>query len=117
MPILVTGHTETARSMKQIDKGLEKLMKADLKEAVEPVAVSGREKIGRYRGARTGRIRPVVTTRAVLIRQSESKKTGKRGDFGSLQWRLLAEALDDNEDAVVENVREAYGRIQERAGL
>ena len=118
MAVYVTGIRETQAALKGVDNKLERrLLREDLKDAVQPVADAGREKIGRYRGARVGRIRPIVQSRAVKVRQSESKRTGKRGDFGSLQWRLLAEALDENEDGVRDELQKALDRIIEREGL
>lgn len=118
MPVKVTGLRETQRALRKIDGQLEsKLLKEDLKQAVEPVASTAREKIGHYRGARTGRIRPVVMARGVYVRQSEPKRSGLRGDFGSLQWRKLAASLDEREGEVVDNLAKALNRINARAGL
>ncbi len=118
MAVRVTGLRETQRALRKIDGQLEsKLLKEDLKEAVEPVAVTAREKIGHYRGARTSRIRPVVMARGVYVRQSEAKRSGLRGDFGALQWRKLAASLDEREDEVVSNLAEALDRINSRAGF
>lgn len=117
MAIKVTGLRETQAALREIDKNLAKLAKEDLAKASQPVADSARHKISRFRGARVNRIRPVVTGRAVYVRQSESKRTGKRGDFGSLQWELLSDALTENEGEVRDNVEEALIRIIHRAGF
>lgn len=118
MPIIVTGVAETDRAFKQADRDLDRrLLKDDLKEAARPVVDSGREKIGHYRGAKTSSIRPRVTSRAVFVRQSAGKRTGKRPDFGSLQWRKLNEALQEKESEVIENLEEALDRLIDRAGL
>jgi hypothetical protein len=117
VPVRVTGLKETQAAFRKADKGLAKLVREDLKEAAQPVADSGREKISAYRGAKVSSIRPRVTGRSVFVRQSASKVTGKRGDFGALQWRKLAEALDENEDKVREGVEEALDRLIDRAGL
>lgn len=118
MPVRVEGIAQLNAAFKAAGRDVErKLLREDLKAAAEVVAVSGREKISRYRGARIGRLRPVVTNRAVFVRQSESKRTGLRGDFGSLQWRKLSEALDENEDKVREGLEDALDRINARADL
>ena len=118
MPVKVTGLKELQRDLKGADNDLErKLLREDLKKAAEPVSVAGRAKIAKYHGAKVSSIRPVATGRSVFVRQSQGKKTGRRGDFGSLQWKKLSAALDEHEDDVRERREDAVTRSIKRHGL
>lgn len=104
---------EARAGLKKVDAGSYKLVTDDLKEAVEPVVLSGREKIARFPGARVARIRPVVTMRAVIVRQSEPKRGGKRADFGRRQTMALRDALEENQDEVVDRLERSLDRLVE----
>lgn len=105
------------QAFKRADKLLAKEFRNYLKDAVKPVTVSGKAKIGAFHGAKVGRIRPVVTRHGVVVRQSQGKKTGKRPDFGGTQQRKLNEALDENVPEVIDGMEVAVMKIERRAGL
>lgn len=111
------GLKETAAALRKLDKGLPKEMAKALKEAVQPVADASKAKISRYRGAKLNTIRPRATPTVAYVRQGAGKKTGTRPDFGALQWRRMSEALDENQEQVVSDVRDAIERFSHSTGL
>jgi hypothetical protein len=96
--IRVQGLREVQRALKQCEGGLDKQMRAAGKAAAEPVAASAKDKIGRYRGASLGTIRPRASVRGAFVQQGARKVTGKRGDFGVLQMGLLIDALEEERE-------------------
>lgn len=117
MPVQITGLRETAAAFKKLDVRLPREMAKALKEAAEPVAEASRVKISKYRGAKVSTIRPRATPTTAYVRQSAGKVTGRRPDFGALQWRKMAAALDENEAQVVNDVQEVMNRFAHSTGL
>lgn len=114
----VKGYKEVIRALNRTDKETRKTLKDALKEAAEPVAVTARGLIAKYRGASTSTIQPRVVTKGVFVTQRKRKTTGMRPDFGSLQMRKgMIPALYDHEDDIVEHVDHAIGVLINREGF
>lgn len=109
--VRLRNYRETMRALQKVDKAKGKVIRDELKQAGEVVAVAARERISRYQGARVSQIGPRVSVRGVFVTQRARKVTGQRGDFGSLQMRHLLGALAENEDKVIEGVEDALDRL------
>jgi hypothetical protein len=115
--VRVRGLRELQRDFAKMSKTLAKEVRDELKDTAEPVAESAREKISRYRGARTSTIRPRVTMRSAFVTQGARKVSGLRGDFGALQMGLLIDALDENQDKVVHGLERMLDRLGSSNGF
>lgn len=116
--VRVTGLRETIRSLEIVNRKAAKVVKDEIKQAVEPVAASARGRISRYRGASTSTIVPRVSPRGAFVTQRARTVTGLRGDFGSLQMREgLLPALAEHEGEIVEQVDDALGRLVRLSGF
>jgi hypothetical protein len=115
--VRVRGLRELQRDFAKVSSDLKRELRSELKEVAEPVAESARQKIDRYRGARTASIRPRVTARSAFVTQGARKVTGLRGDFGALQMRRLGEALDENKDEVVQGLERMLDRLASSNGF
>ncbi len=115
--LYVRGLRETQRTLRAIDKSLPKVINNELKKVGQPIAETVREKLAqRFQGVSTNRIRPVVLTGRLLIRQTAGKKTGLRSDFGRTQMRYGFEpALADWEPRLPALVGAALDRMVEEA--
>lgn len=105
------------KAFKRADALMRKEFRNYLKDAVSPVTVGSKEKIGAFHGAKINRIRPVVTRHGVVVRQSAAKKTGNRPDFGRTQKRKMEEALGEHIPEVMDGMEVAVTKITYRAGL
>jgi hypothetical protein len=115
--VRVKGLRETQRALGKCEGGVGKTMLAAGKAAAEPVAVSAREKIGRYAGASVGTIRPRASVRGAFVTQGARKVTGLRGDYGKLQMGLMIEALDEERGHVIELYELGLYRLTKSAGF
>lgn len=116
--VRIRGLRETIRALNRVNKQVAKQVRDELKRAVEPVAASARDRVGRYPGASTSTIGPKATTRSVFVTQRKRKVTGLRPDFGSLQMREgLLPALAEHEDDIVGQVEDALDRLTRTAGF
>lgn len=96
---------------------LKREVRDELKDVAKPVAESAKQKISRYRGARTASIRPRVTGRSAFVTQGARKVTGLRGDFGALQMGLMIDALDEHKDEVVHGLEKMLDRLAGHNGF
>jgi hypothetical protein len=115
--IRVKGLRETQRALGKCEGGLKKEMLLAGKAAAEPVAVSAREKISRYRGASINTIRPRASVRGAFVTQGARKVTGLRGDFGKLQMGLMMDALEEERGHVLEIYELGLYRLTKSAGF
>lgn len=115
--VRVTGLRETIRSLDAVNRKAAKVVKDELKTAVEPVAETARQRISRYQGARTSTIGPRVSAKGAFVTQRARKVSGLRGDFGSLQMRHLIGALAEHEADIVDDVDDALGRLIRISGF
>lgn len=82
----VTGLAEAQRTLRAIDKRLPNVVNDELKRVGEPIAAGIRQRLAsQFHGVKVNRIRPVVLTGRLLVRQTAAKKTGLRSDFGRTQ--------------------------------
>lgn len=117
MAVRVQGLQETVRAFNKLDRTVSREIQRELKKAAEPVTQAGREKISRYPGASIGTISPRATGASVFVTQKARKKTGLRPDFGGLQQRRLDEALNENEDRVIEGIEDFLDLITNSEGF
>lgn len=113
--VRITGVKETIRSLEKIKRGSGKAVLAGLKEAAEPVRQEWISRIQKYQGVSTSTIGPKLLTKGVVIQQRASKRTGLRGDFGSLQMRHGLGALFDKQDETLDEVEKALDKLTESA--
>lgn len=87
-------------------------------EAARPVADAARQKLGRYRGASVGTIRPRASARGAFVTQGAKTVTGKRGDFGVLQMvRVMEPALAENYAEVLAKAEGMVALLERRHGF
>jgi hypothetical protein len=114
----VVGLREVQRAFREVDKSLALQLGNDLKKAAEPVAVSAKQKVSRYRGASINTIRTRRAGPTIYVEQSAKKVTGKRGDFGALQMRRALEpALDEKSAQVFREVEQVLDHYASKAGF
>jgi hypothetical protein len=115
--VRIRGLRESLRALERVNKGVGKQVKDELKKAAEPVARTAQSKISRYAGAKTSTIGPRASVRGVFVTQRARKVTGLRGDFGTLQMRLLEESLKEHENEIVHDVERAFDRLTRSEGF
>jgi hypothetical protein len=115
--VRLKGYRETIRALEQIKRGAGKAMLGGLKDAAEPVRQEWISRLQRYQGASTSTIGPKVLTRGILVTQRARKRTGLRGDFGSLQMRHGLAALFDKQDETVKAVEKALDDLTREEGF
>jgi hypothetical protein len=114
--VRVEGLREFQRAAKKAEGDLDKQLRAELKEIGDIVVQAADARGSRYTGI--GPYKPVVQQRAVLVRQSKNKVTGRRGDFGGLQMRnVLIPALGEKEGEITEAFEEMLDRLVASSGL
>lgn len=112
----VRGLRELQRALKGVDSGLAKVLRDGLKQAAGPVLEDASRRLDRFAGI--GALKPVVTQRAVFVRQSRSKVTGRRPDFGATQMRVgLIPAAQAKEDETVKEVEHVLDALIRREGF
>lgn len=101
------------REFRQYDRRLQGVVTETLKEVAEPVAAAIRERLSsRFAGVKTSRIRPVVLTGRLVVRQTAGKVTGKRSDFGRTQMLFgFGPVADQFEPLLPEMVGKAFDRM------
>ena len=109
----VKGLREVQRELRKYDKNLPKVVTEPLREVAEPIAATVREKLSsRFAGVKTNRIRPVVLSGRLVVRQTAGKKTGKRADFGRTQMVFgFQPALAEHEPTLLAAVERALDRM------
>jgi hypothetical protein len=105
------------RALNKIQRGLHITVLGGLAEAAEPVRRDWASRLSRYQGASLATIGPKLTTRSVFVTQRARKRTGRRGDFGSLQMRHGLAALLENEDETRAEVEKAFDRLADGEGF
>ena len=115
--VRIKNLNETLRALNKCQRGLHKSMMGGLLEAAEPVTTSWQGKVGKYAGASTSTIGPRMTTKSVFVTQKARKRTGKRGDFGSLQMRHGLAALFEEADNTEKEVEKALDKLTEGEGF
>jgi hypothetical protein len=115
--VRLKGYRETMRALRKCEKGARDSWKDAFKEAAEPITRGSQAGIARYAGASTGTIGPRVVTSGVFVTQRKRKVTGRRGDFGALQMRIMLGVLADNEDEVEKKVEQAFDKLADSAGF
>lgn len=115
--VRVEGLKETVRAFNKLDRSVSKELQKELKTAAEPVVSSARSKVGRYAGASVSTIGARTRGASTYVAQRAKKVTGQRGDFGFKQQRKLEEALEENEEKVIEGVERALDRLTRSEGF
>lgn len=115
--VRVTGLKETVRAFNKLDRSLARETQKELKKVATPVVRGGQSKIARYAGASVSTIGTRISGASVFVTQRARKVTGKRGDFGRLQMRLLEEALDENEREVIDGLEDFLDRFTSSEGF
>lgn len=115
--VKVRGLAEVDKAFREMEKDASKELRKSLVEVARPVAETAQRSLSRYQGASTRTIVPRAAARGAFVTQRAKKKTGLRGDFGSLQMRLLAAALDENEKHVMEGAERAMDALSRRHGF
>jgi hypothetical protein len=116
--VRVEGLRELQRSFNKIDRALVKELGTELKKVAEPVASTARQRVTRFTGASVSTIRTTRSGLTVYVTQGARKVTGRRGDFGSLQYReVLTPALLEHQDEIKQGVDRFLGKIAGEAGF
>jgi hypothetical protein len=115
--VKITGYRETMRALNKIQRGAHKRVMGGLLLAAEPVRRSWVGKLSPYRGVSTSTITPKMTTSSIFVTQRARKRTGKRGDFGSLQMRHGLAALFEEADNTTRAVEKALDMLTGEAGF
>ena len=108
--IRIEGLYELQRAFNRLDRKLTRQLGDELKRAAQPVADTSRERISHFRGASLSTIRVTRSGLRVFVQQGARKVTGKRGDFGALQFREMSGALNEESDEVVQAIDHVFGR-------
>lgn len=113
----VKGLAEAQRTLRAVDRRLPNVVNDELKAVGEPISATVRETLSaRFHGVKTNRIRPVVLTGRLVVRQTAQKKTGLRADFGRTQMRYGFEpALAEWEPRLPALIEGALDRMVEEA--
>ena len=112
------GYRETMRALRKCEKGARDAWKDAFKEVARPIAEEAQSRLARYQGISLGTIGPRVVTSGVFVTQRAKKRTGLRGDFGSLQMRVgLLPALEANEGKIDKAVEKALDDLTDSAGF
>lgn len=107
----MTGVRETVAALNKVSREAPKVVTNELKTAGAPVERDAASRVSRYRGT-TQKFRTRVKGRgSVFVQGTARKRSGKRGDFGSLQQRHLEAALDANQDKVRQELENALDRL------
>lgn len=115
--VVLRGYRETMSALQKVDRDTAKVVRDELKQAGESVAVEARSRISRYPGARVSQIGPRATNRGVFVTQRAKKVTGQHAQFGALQMMHLMAALDSKEADVIRGVEAAFDRLADRHGF
>lgn len=110
----VKGLRETIRAANKAAGDSGKALKEQLGQAGEVVRVEWQRRFARIDANSASGFRTKVLVRGVRVVQSKRKKTGKRGDYGSLQMRYGLGVLTDKEREIGEATEEAFDRIGDR---
>lgn len=87
MPVHIKGLAELQRKFRQFDADVKKEIRKELREIAQPMAREIRAREVRF-GARTASGIAAGSRGAnAVVRQRRGKTTGKRPDFGRLQYR------------------------------
>jgi hypothetical protein len=115
----VHGYEPIMRAIRTLDKQSAKEMRAAMRKAADPIARDAGSLLARrYRGVSTSTIRPRTSARGVYVTQRQKKKTGRRADFGSLQFtRGLYPAASDGLTAMGKRVEHEIMRLASREGF
>lgn len=115
----VKGLRELQRDFGKLSKTLQRDLQRQIRKLAEPAAdIIRREAAGHgfSTGTLTG-IRPGSRMGGAVVRQSRGTKTGKRADFGSIQYRLaFLPGAEEAEPIVRERVEEWLERITASQG-
>ena len=113
----VKGLAEAQRTLRAVDRRLPNVVNDELKQVGEPIAADVRERLDtKFAGVKVNRIRPVVLTGRLVVRQTAPKKTGLRPDFGRSQMRYgFTPALTDWEPRLPALMERALDRMVEEA--
>ena len=94
------------------DKGMNRVARAEIRKAGDHVKFDAAARFVRYDPKTAAGYRVVVRRRGVAVEQALRKTTGKRSDFGTLQWeRALGPAADENADRTREAIEQAFDVI------
>ncbi len=115
--VRLTGIQEVNRAFRRLETGADGELKDKLLDLAGPVAEDARGRISRYRGARTTTIKPRARIKGAYVTQGARKKTGRRGDFGSLQMRHLLGALFDHQSQIEEGVDDLLNYLSRKEGF
>jgi hypothetical protein len=116
----VRGLKELQRDFASLGKAQKREIQKQMRKLAEPAAdLIRREAAGHGFSARTlSGIRPGSRSGAAVVRQSRGKVTGKRADFGSIQFRLaFLPGAEKAEPVVEKGVEDWLERISADHGL
>jgi hypothetical protein len=116
--VRVRGLSELQRDLGKVSRAAEHSVRDGMKKAAEPVLQAAREKEGKWRGSKPGSIGIRATRRSVFVTQRARKVTGRRADFGALQYReAFVPALEENEHLVSREVERALDHLLDSVRL
>jgi len=108
----VRGLRELNRAINKADKETKAKLKAPFKRVGEIVREDAASRFSAYDARSAAGFRTKTLTKGVKVEQSRRKTTGKRGDYGALMMRRgLLPALDDKQDAVIDEMTKALEEI------
>jgi hypothetical protein len=120
--IRVKGLKELDRAFKAMDKELQKELRAELKQAAEPVRDLAEQKATagiRNIGPQWGQMKLGVTARSVYVAPKARRHGGSpRPNVGLLLMeKAMFPALDENEEKVERGVEELIDRLARKNGF
>lgn len=111
MSLRVTGVRELQRAARDADKAKYRLLRERLKRVGDIVREDAADDLGDLNAYSAAGLRVYVRQRGVSVEQSRRRTTGKRGDWGARQMRILISSLDEREDDVVQEAERAVDDI------
>lgn len=116
--VRVKGLDELQRAFRQVNKGLAKELRKELREAGNIVRDDAGPRFAKYDAVSAAGYRTKVRQRGVSVEQTLGRTTGRRPDFGALQMRKALEpALDAKQGEVIDQLDGMVDRLASREGF
>jgi hypothetical protein len=116
--VRVKGLRELQSALRKVNRGLNKELRAELKNVGEVVRADATSRFSGIDARSASGYKVRVRQRGVAVEQSLKRVTGRRGDYGALQMRrALLPAMASNEDEVVHRLEGMLDRLGRSAGF
>jgi hypothetical protein len=110
--VRVKGYRECARAARRAGNATNKEVRAAFKQVGEPVRADATRKFSLVDARSAAGFVVRVRAKGIAVEQRIKRKTGKRGDYGSLQMRrALIPALHENESKLEKAMNDAIDNV------